>query len=216
MAKVGRRAGTGEGAKRDEIRQRIIDAAFVTLRDRGYADASARAIAKAGGFDQAQIFYYFGSVNNLLVAALESSSLRQLAAYRETVRGVTSASEILDVLHTRLADDLASGHVKVLAELIAAGTSDSALRDMVRELFEPWMALSVETVTGVLAASGLDAMLPADQVAFAVVCLFLGVQQFVTLTGDSQRALDMVDAGRSVASMFDAMFATIREVDRDD
>jgi AcrR family transcriptional regulator len=57
MAKVGRRAGTGGESKRDVIRQRIIDAAFITLRDRGYADASARAIANAGGFDQAQIFY---------------------------------------------------------------------------------------------------------------------------------------------------------------
>ena len=95
MAKAGRRAGAGGGAKRDEIRQRIIDAAFVTLRDLGYADASARAIANRGGFDQAQIFYYFGSVNNLLVAALESSSLQQLAAYRESVQGVTSVTEIL-------------------------------------------------------------------------------------------------------------------------
>ena len=211
MAKVGRRAGTGGGSKRDEIRQRIIDAAFVTLRDRGYADASARAIASTGDFDQAQIFYYFGSVNNLLVAALESSSLRQLAAYREVVEGATSVSEILVAFRTQLAEDLASGHVKVLAELIAAGTNDGELRDMVRELFEPWMKLSLETITGVLAASGLDALLPPEQVAFAVVCLVLGLQQFVTLTGESQRALDMVDAARNVASMFDAMFATSRE-----
>jgi AcrR family transcriptional regulator len=211
MAKVGRRAGAGEGSKREEIRQRIIDAAFVTLRDRGYAEASARAIATTGGFDQAQIFYYFGSVNNLLVAALESSSLRQLAAYREIVRGVTSASEVIDALRTRLAEDLATGHVKVLAELIAAGTNDDALRDMVRELFEPWMELSVETVTTVLATSGLGAVLPGEQVAFAVVCLLLGVQQFVTLTGESQRALDMVDAAQKVASMFDAMFTTSGE-----
>ena len=212
MAKVGRRAGAGGGTKRAEIRQRIIDAAFVTLRDRGYADASARAIATAGGFDQAQIFYYFGSVNDLLVAALESSSLRQLAAYRASVEGVTSASELLDALRSQLAEDLASGHVKVLAELIAAGTSDSALREMVRELFEPWMELSVETVTGILAASGLGALLPGDQIAFAVVCLVLGVQQFVTRTGDTQRALDMVDAARTVASMFDATFTTSGEV----
>jgi AcrR family transcriptional regulator len=213
MAKAGRRAGAGGGPKRDEIRQRIIDAAFVTLRDLGYADSSARAIANAGGFDQAQIFYYFGSVNNLLVAALESSSLRQLAAYREAVQGVTSVTEVLDAFRTHMAEDLASGHVKVLAELIAAGTSDAALRDMVGELFEPWIELSVETVTGILAASGLDALLPGDQVAFAVVCLVLGVQQVVTLTGDSQRALDMVDAARNVASLFDAMFTTSREVE---
>ena len=211
MAKVGRRAGAG-GPKREEIRQRITDAAFVTLRDRGYAEASARAIADTGGFDQAQIFYYFGSVNDLLVAALESSSLRQLAAYRASVEGVTSAGGLLDVLRVRLAEDLASGHVKVLAELIAAGTADAALRDVVRQLFEPWMELSVETTTGILAASGLGALLPGEQVAFAAVCLVLGVQQFVTLTGDTQRALDMVDAARTVASMFDATFTTSGEV----
>jgi hypothetical protein len=35
---------------------RIITAGFETLRDRGYAETSARAIAEVGGFNQAQIF----------------------------------------------------------------------------------------------------------------------------------------------------------------
>ena len=106
--------------------------------------------------------------------------------------------------------------MKVLAELIAAGTSDTALRDMVSDLFKPWIELSLEIVTGILATTGLDALLPADQVAFAAVCLVLGVQQIVTLTGDSQRALEMVDAARNVTSMFDGMFTTSGRLDPDE
>src|SRR5271156_5677247 len=95
VAKSGRRArGLATEGTRDDMRSRIVAAAFDTLRDRGYADTSARAIAEVGGFNSAHVFYYFGSVNELLIAAFERSSLDQLSAYREAVEGVTSLADL--------------------------------------------------------------------------------------------------------------------------
>ena len=60
-------------ARRD-TRERIVEAAFETLRTRGYAGASTRAVAAAGGFNPALIFYYFENLQDLLVTALAESS----------------------------------------------------------------------------------------------------------------------------------------------
>jgi AcrR family transcriptional regulator len=188
------------------VRRTIIDAAFTTLRDRGYAECSARAIAAEGGFNQAKIFYYFGSVNSLLVAALEASSLKQLAAYRDAVGGVTSVVELLAVVRERVEDDLATGHVRVLTELIGASSTDAALRAKVRELFEPWVEMTRETVARVTGSWGLGEVLPSEQAAYAIVCFFLGVQQMVTLSGDAEPALELFSTAQKAALMFETMF----------
>jgi AcrR family transcriptional regulator len=206
MAKTGRRgSGVEEQSAREETRQRLITAAFETLRDRGYAETSARAIAETGGFNQAQIFYYFGSVNGLLVAALERSSLEQLAAYRETVGNADSVSALFGAVRARLEEDLASGHVKVLAELIGAGTTDPELRNTVIELFTPWIELTEEAVRRAVEQAGVGDLVPADHVAYGAVCLFLGMQQMVTLTGDATRVLEMFSAAQQAATVLEAV-----------
>ncbi|MGD0455999.1 MAG: TetR family transcriptional regulator, partial [Solirubrobacteraceae bacterium] len=50
---------------------KIAEAALETLKQRGFAGASAREIAGVGGFNQALIFYHFGSVQKALLAALD-------------------------------------------------------------------------------------------------------------------------------------------------
>jgi AcrR family transcriptional regulator len=206
MAKTGRKGGgVGKSTNREDIRQRLITAAFETLRDRGFAETSARAIAEAGGLNQAQIFYYFGSVNGLLVAALERSSLEQLDAYRRTVGTAETVSEIFVEVQARLEEDLASGHVKVLAELIGAGTADPELRTKVVELFTPWIELTEQTVRQAVDRAGMSGLVPAEQVAYGAVCLFLGAQQLVTLTGDAKRVLEMFTAAQQTATMLEAV-----------
>ena len=60
----------------------IVEAALETLKTRGFAGTSAREIAKIGNFNQALIFYHFGSVQNVLLAALDLVSARRMSAYR--------------------------------------------------------------------------------------------------------------------------------------
>src|SRR6266581_2280999 len=44
-------------------KRRILDAALEALRTEGFAGATSRAIARIGGFNQALIFYHFGSLD---------------------------------------------------------------------------------------------------------------------------------------------------------
>ena len=60
----------------------IAEAALETLKEKGFTGASAREVAGVGGFNQALIFYHFGSVRNALLAALDLVSARRMHAYQ--------------------------------------------------------------------------------------------------------------------------------------
>ena len=76
MARSGRasRAGPAKTAGADATRRALVDAAIESLRFDGFAGASARAIAARAELNPGLIFYHFGSVAELLLAALEEVS----------------------------------------------------------------------------------------------------------------------------------------------
>jgi AcrR family transcriptional regulator len=80
---------------------RIAEAALETLKARGFAGATAREIARTGGFNQALVFYHFGSVQNALLAALELVSNRRMQAYQPAFENARTVSEL-----ARLARDI--------------------------------------------------------------------------------------------------------------
>ena len=88
MAKAGPRTGAGgDGREERSARTRaaLIGGAIGALREEGFAGASAREIAQRAGCNQSLVFYHFGSVNDLLLAALDEVSARRMAAYSRLV-----------------------------------------------------------------------------------------------------------------------------------
>ena len=201
MAKAGRKPSSPRLSRAD-ARQRVIRAAFETLRTEGFSNTSARAIAATGGFDQALVFYHFGSVNDLLLAALAESSATQLRDYEEALSGVTSLSAVFEVVTARFERDMASGHVRVLAELVAASAADRRLADAVGAMVEPWIELTKATVDRVLGKSMIASLVSSDQVAFAIVSFFLGAELLVNLAGDASMPQALLQSGSSMATLF--------------
>ncbi|HZA78533.1 MAG TPA: TetR/AcrR family transcriptional regulator [Acidimicrobiales bacterium] len=186
MAKPGQRSAIKGSKSSTAKRDHLVDAAFQTLRDEGFARASARAIASRGGFNSALIFYYFDSVNDLLVEALSRSSRAQLEKYEDMLANVTTLPDLVASVQSRIQDDMESGHVKVLTELIGATSSDEQLREAVFEQVEPWMEFTGRSVERILASSGLDGLVPPAQVSFVIVAVFLGMELLAHLTGDDE------------------------------
>src|SRR5438105_8901829 len=73
---------------------KLAEAALETLKARGFAGASAREIASAGSFNQALIFYHFGSVEQLLLAALDLVSARRMRAYEAEFEQAQTVTEL--------------------------------------------------------------------------------------------------------------------------
>src|ERR1700722_324195 len=78
-----------------DTRAALTDAAIAVLRESGFAGASARRIAQRAGCNQALVFYHFGSVNDLLVAALEEVSARRMAVYRALLDQTGTLTELI-------------------------------------------------------------------------------------------------------------------------
>jgi len=180
---------------------RIVDATLETLRVEGFAGASARAIARRGGFNQALVFYHFGSVTNLLLAGLDETSRRRMAAYRAALDDADDPEELLDVALRVYREDLSSGHITVLAELIAGSLTVPGLRPEIVSRMDPWIDFAEEAIQKALQHSPLGG-LPTRELAYVVVALYLGIEMLEHLETDQSRADSLFATARSLLPLF--------------
>lgn len=210
MAKPGTRSRAtpadqaGQGVRATQAqgpRERIVEAALATLKADGVAGASARAIARTGGFAQALIFYHFGSVNELLLAALEETGRRRLARYRGAVEDGLSLPDLVRIAASVYREDLENGHLTVLAAMIAASVTSPDLGPRVAACLRPWLAFTEEAVTGAADRLPLADLVPAADAAVAIVALYVGLELLTHLDGDRSRAESLFAAAARLAEV---------------
>jgi AcrR family transcriptional regulator len=198
-------ATTGRSA---DTRRVLVEAAIETLKEAGYAGASARAIADRAGSNQGLVFYHFGSVANLLLAALDAVSADRLEKYQAAVALVSSPEELVDVAAGIFAQDLDAGYVTVLVEMIAGASSSPGLGAEVSARIGPWFAFAQEAIDQTLGRSPLASLLPTGDVAYAVVALYLGLEMLSHLDGDRRRATVLFAHAKKMAGLFEVLNAT--------
>ena len=182
-------------------KERIVDAALETLKEDGFAGASARGIAKRGDFNQALIFYHFGTVTDLLLAALDKTSEVRMAKYGEAVQGVDSVAEAVRVATELYREDLASGHVTVLSELIAGSLDRPDLGPQIVERMEPWIDLTEDAVKRAMSPMGITELIPPRTIAFAIVAFYLGVDLLSHLEHDDSKVEALFDSARQLSTL---------------
>ncbi|HSZ39885.1 MAG TPA: TetR/AcrR family transcriptional regulator [Trebonia sp.] len=204
-----------------ETRAVLIEAAVDTLRESGFAAASARRIAQRAGCNQALVFYHFGSVNDLLVAALEDVSSRRMDAYRELLSHTESLAALAESARVVFEQDLDAGHVRVLTEMISGAQSVPGLAERVAACLAPWRAFAEDAVRDVLAASPVPGLFPPQEVAHAVVAGILGLEMLASLDADaasvgaSPAGGTARESGRAAAlALFDRAHAVGELLDR--
>ena len=106
-----------------DTRAVLVAAAIGTLRESGFAAASARRIAARAGCNQALIFYHFGSVPDLLVAGCAEG----FRPAREQLRGGA-----LEALAPKTAESLRADGFLFQGNKITVG--DSRRGDLLRRL----------------------------------------------------------------------------------
>jgi len=189
-------------ARSRATRQALVDAAIESLRIDGFAGASARAIASRAGSNQGLVFYHFGSVSDLLLAALDEVSSRRMARYSTAIETAASPSELVGVAARIFREDLDEGYVTVLVEMIAGATTSPALGEAVAARIEPWMSFTRDALEQTATGSPLASVMPTEDAAYAVVALYLGLEMLSHLDGDRRRALALFDRAGALATLF--------------
>ena len=164
-------------------RRQIAEAALEALRTEGFAGATSRVIARIGGFNQALIFYHYGSLENALLAALDVTSEARMTRYRDSLDRARTLEELVQVARTIYREDTASGHVAVVSQLVAGSLARPELARGVLERTEPWVDFCEDAIRKVVAGSPLADELPVRELAYGLVSYYLGANLLTHLGG---------------------------------
>ena len=192
-------ARTGRTLK--PTKDRIIEAALRAIKEEGYAGTTARAIAQRGGFNQAAIYYHFGDVKQLLLAALDETSRRRMDDYKRLLDGADSPEDLIRIAATIFRQDLKAGHITVLSELIAGSLTHKELGPAVVNQLKPWIAFAEEAIRKVAPGSLLESLIPVEDVAVAIVAFYVGIDLLHQLDRKAARAEALFESASRLAPM---------------
>jgi AcrR family transcriptional regulator len=190
-----------------ETRAAILDAARECLLTEGHANLSTRRVAEIAGVPLSQIHYHFGSRLQLVLAVLAAENERLI----DRQRSMFDTPEPLWVRWERACDyldeDVASGYVRILQEMIAAGWADADVAASVRALVGEWYRLLGE-VARREQANGLElGGFTPDEVAALMSMPFLGAEELILL-GVTEETLPMRSALRKVGILLRRIAST--------
>jgi AcrR family transcriptional regulator len=174
-------------ARKVETSTILLEAAKKVLRQNGYSGLSTRDVAAAAGVPLSQIHYHFGSKQGLVLALFEYLNAQLIDRQNALFHDPTlKLSEQWDRACDYLDDDIASGYVRVLQELIAASWVDSEVAKVVRTGLLIWFDLIAELAHKAELELGGVGPFSAREVAALIGSAFIGVESLYLLGGEKK------------------------------
>jgi AcrR family transcriptional regulator len=165
----------------------LLEAAKKVLRQKGHAGLSTRDVAAAAGVPLSQIHYHFGSKRGMVLALfayLNAQLLdRQNAMFTDPALRI---SEQWDLACDYLDDDIASGYVRVLQELIAAGFADAEVAKVVRTGLIGWFELITSLARKAERELGTFGPFSPEEIAALVGTAFIGAESLYLLGAEKK------------------------------
>ncbi len=159
----------------------LLDAARQCLRESGYSGLSTRRVAEAAAMPLSQIHYHFGSKEALVLAVLEHQNRRLLERQEATFAADLPLWKRWEKACDYLDEDLASGYVRVLQEMIAAGWSNPDIAVAVRKFLSGWYELLNRVAKEAAQRFGSLGALKPDDIGCLVGNAFLGCEALLLL-----------------------------------
>lgn len=164
-----------------KTRSSIIGAAKDALLDAGYAGLSTRKIAEAAGVPLSQIHYHFGSKQGLVLEVLEVENRKLLERQQTMYASDMPLWKQWEQACDYLEDDLESGYVRVLQELMAAGWSNQEIAVAVKDMLGKWFSVLGEVARKAGDRIGGLGPFTPPEAAFVAGGPFLGAEAMILL-----------------------------------
>lgn len=188
------RAPRADGAT---TRQRILDATRRRLVEQGYANLNVRDIAADAGVNHALIGYHFRGKQQLVMAVLDELNTRLL---ERQARMYDADATALDKWRQACAfyeEDLASGFVPLLMQLMGASFHDEDLRREFTPRLLAWKQLIEKAVDEFATEAQLDLPVSTRAIAAWITWFWTGMEASMALgipegQGHQREALEAV------------------------
>lgn len=166
----------------EQTKRELLEAARLVLTRDGFASLSTRRVAEAAGTQMSQIQYHFGSKEGMILALFEDMNARLVHRQRETFENAAlTVSQKWFLACDYLEEDLESGYVQVLQELIAAGWSNEKIGATVRAGLDHWHRLIADLASEFEARHGNFAPFSPTEAAALISSAFIGAEAFILL-----------------------------------
>jgi AcrR family transcriptional regulator len=169
-----------------DTRTRILEAARRRLLADGYAGLSTRKVAAEAGVPLSLPAYYFGSKGGLILALFEEENQRRLERQRDMYAEDAPLWRRYERACDFLEDDLDSGYVRVLQEMVAAGWSNPELGAACRDLLGGWCRLLADVARETERRHGPIGPFAAEELATLVASAFVGSEALLLLGFDRE------------------------------
>jgi AcrR family transcriptional regulator len=182
---------------------KLLVAAAESLREDGIAGLSARVIAARAGVNQALVFYHFGTLTELVDAAVRLAVDESADSYREQLAAVGSLRELLTLgraLHER---ERERGNVAMMAQLMAGAQRDPALAGAAGYALLRWNGEIGVVIRRVLGSSPLGELTDLSGMTRAVSAAFIGLELYDGV--DPAGAAAALDALQDLAAVVEAL-----------
>jgi AcrR family transcriptional regulator len=188
-------------AKKAETSTILLEAAKKVLRKNGYAGLSTRDVAAAAGVPLSQIHYHFGSKQGMVLALFEYLNAQLLDRQQAMFGDPTlKLSEQWDLACQYLDEDIASGYVRVLQELIAASWADAGVAKVIRVGAMGWLDLLVQLARKAERELGGLGPFSLEEAAALIANAFIGAESLYLL-GLEKKGLPLRQALRRVGDL---------------
>jgi AcrR family transcriptional regulator len=202
-----------------QTRERILDATFRRLVSEGYAALSIREIARDAGVNHALINYHYRSKDQLVIEVLDAVNQRLLSRQASMYEGSDGFAQKWATARRFYESDLASGFVRLQAELWAASLSNPGLREKFLPRLLAWKKLVLGAVREAIDALQADGTkLPPPFTPEVIACwvseFWLGME-FADLLGVKEEQVQhraALDAVQWLLEMLDAKAANTAKI----
>lgn len=165
-------------------RAAILAAARRRLLTDGHQGLSTRKVADAAAVPLSQLHYYFGSKQGLLLAVLADENERRLERQTRMYASDRPLWERYEQACDFLEDDIDSGFVRILQEMIAAGWANEQIAEAVRELLGSWYELLTDVASEAEGRFGPLGPFTAREMATLIGNAFIGSEALILLGFD--------------------------------
>ena len=173
--------------KVEQTKRELLEAACDVLTKEGYSGLSTRRVAESAKTQMSQIQYHFGSKEGMILALFEHMNAGLIERQTKTFNNASlKVSQKWFLACDYLDEDLASGYVRVLQELIAAGWSNPRIGDAVRKALKQWHELLTELAQEAVEQHGTVGPFTSEGFAALIACAFIGAESLILLGYEEQ------------------------------
>lgn len=163
-------SGRRMGPPGSETWHAMLDGAEYILREEGHAQLTSRRIAERIGVKQRLVYYYFKTMDDLIVELFRRSSNREIERLREASRSQGALREIWNT-------HVGSTDARLISEFMALANRIEGLKHEVIRFIEESRAIEVEAIAAATMRKGTSNPLPAPALALIASSIALSLSR---------------------------------------